>query len=107
MIMPEPWNVFSMETLGDYHDLYLMTDILLLADVFESFRSLCMDFYKIDPCHVYTAPGLAWQACLKMSGVEMELLTDPTMHLFIEKGIRGGVSMISKRHSRANNPLVG
>lgn len=98
---------FNMRNLKDYHNLYVKTDTLLLADVFEKFRGLCLTNYKIDPCHVYTAPGLAWQACLKMTKVELELLTDPTMHLFIEKGIRGGVSMISNRYAEANNTLAG
>ncbi|KFM60901.1 hypothetical protein X975_19061, partial [Stegodyphus mimosarum] len=100
------WESFKLQNLGEYHDLYLKTDCLLLADVFENFRALCMDFYKLDPCHMFTAPGLAWQACLRMTQVKMELLTDPTMHLFLEKGIRGGVSMISKRYSRANNKYL-
>jgi len=102
-------NVFSsfdMENLGDYHDLYLASDVLLLADVFENFRSICMTYYQLDPAHFYTAPGLAWSACLKMTNVELELLTDPDMYLFVEEGLRGGISMISHRHSQANNPYV-
>ena len=77
--------------MGDYHDLYLMSDVLLLADVFENF---------------HTSPGPAWQACLKMTEVELELLTDPDMYLFIEEGLRGRISMISNRFSKANNPYV-
>ncbi|GBL87018.1 hypothetical protein AVEN_218726-1 [Araneus ventricosus] len=75
-----------------------------LTDVFENFRKVCLEFYKIDPCHLCTAPGLAWQACLRMTGVKQELLTDIDMHLFIEKGIRGGVAMMSHRFASANNP---
>nr|DAC81386.1 TPA_asm: PolB [Parasteatoda house spider adintovirus] len=97
---------FNMETLKDYHNLYVKTDTLLLADVFEKFRSLCLSHYEIDPAHVFTAPGLAWNACLKMTKVQLHLLTDPTMHLFIEKGVRGGVSMISNRYARANNKYM-
>ncbi|KAF8794328.1 hypothetical protein HNY73_002319 [Argiope bruennichi] len=67
------WNVFDMHTLGDFHNLYVISDILLLADVFESFRKICLQYYKIDPCHLCTAPGLAWEACLIMSGVKLEL----------------------------------
>ena len=100
------WEVFAMKSMGDYHDLYLKTDTLLLADVFEHFRDVCMASYDLDPCHYYTAPGLAWDACLKMTGIQLELLTDPDMHLFVERGIRGGISTISNRYSRANNPYL-
>ena len=98
------WQVFNIKSLGEYHDLYLLTDVLLLTDVFENFRIMCQRYYGLDPAHFYTSPGLAWQACLKMTGQRLELLTDLDMHLFIEKGLRGGISMISNRFSRANNP---
>ena len=91
------WNTFQMKTMQDYHDLYLITDTLLLADVFEEFRKMCLENYKLDPVHSYTAPGLSWQAALKMTNVELDLLTDKDQHLFIEEGIKGGVSMISHR----------
>ena len=90
-----------METLKDYHDFYLTSDVLLLADVFETFRDNCMDNYHLDP-----APGFSWQAALKMSKVELELLSDIDMHLFLEDGIRGGVSTITHRHATANNILA-
>ena len=90
----------------DYHDLYLLSDVLLLADVFENFRYACLNAYNVNPCYFYASPGLALQACLKMSGVEIELLTDPVVYLFIEEGLRGGISVISKRYSKANNPYI-
>jgi hypothetical protein len=97
------WESFDVENLGQYHDLYMVTDTLLLADVFENFRKLCLEYYDLDPAHFYTAPGLAWQACLKMTGVKLELLTDIDMYLFIEHGLRGGISTISNRYAKANN----
>ena len=100
------WNVFKMNTMGDYHDLYLKTDVLLLADVFEKFISTCLDYYGLDTCHYFSGPGLSWDAMLKMSGIKLELISDTDMHLFIEKGMRGGVSYIAKRHSRANNKYM-
>ena len=98
------WEAFNCKTLGDYHDLYLKTDITLLADVFQTFRKTCMGAYRLDPLHYYTAPGLSWDALLKYTKVDLELLTDMDMHLFIEKGMRGGISMVSKRYAKANNP---
>ena len=95
-----------MSTLADYHNLYLLTDVLLLADIFEQFRSTCTAHYGLDPVHYYTAPGLSWEAMLKMTEVELEMVTDPDMHLFVESGIRGGVSMISGRHAVANSSYV-
>ncbi|KMQ83424.1 hypothetical protein RF55_20086 [Lasius niger] len=97
------WKQLKCKTLGDYQNIYVTTDVVLLADIFQNFRRLSIEFYNIDPAHCYTAPGLAWQAALKMSEVELELLTDPDMYLFVEKGIRGGISVISQRYSQANN----
>ncbi|XP_077985917.1 uncharacterized protein LOC144440419 [Glandiceps talaboti] len=100
------WKHFDMQTMGDYHDLYLKTDVLLLTDVFENFRKTCNVYYNLDPCHYFSAPGLSWDACLKMSKINLELLTDIDMHLFIEKGLRGGISYISTGLAKANNPYM-
>ena len=100
------WATFGCQNLGDYHDLYVTTDVLLLADVFKSFRKVCQEKYGLAPVHYYSAPGLSWDALLKKTGVELELLTDLDMHLFIERGMRGGISMVSKRYAKANNPRV-
>ena len=81
--------------------------MLLLADFFEKFRKMCMDFYGLEPCHYFSAPGLAWDACLKLSGVKLELLDNEQMFSFIERGIRGGISQISLRQAKANNPEMG
>ena len=100
------WNNFGCKTLGDYHNLYLKTDVLLLADVFENFRKICLKHYKLDPAHYYTSPGLAWDACLKETGQKLELLHDYDMLMVIEKGIRGGITHISKRYAEANNKYM-
>ena len=70
------WDSMDEKTLGCYHDVYLKTDVLLLADVFENFRDVCLQHYKLDPAHFYSAPGLAWQAALKYTQIKLELLTD-------------------------------
>ena len=100
------WNSFNMETMKDYHKLYNETDVLLLADVFENFRDLCLKIYGLDPVYYFTAPGLAWDACLKMTNINLELLSDLDMLLMFEKGIRGGISMISNRYGEANNKYM-
>ena len=85
------FKTFKLNNLGDYHDLYVQSDTLLLADVFENFRKACIEMYELDPAHFISLPGLAWQACLKKTGVELELLTDYDMLLMIVEGIRGGI----------------
>ena len=97
------WNIFHLKTMGDYHNLYLQSDILLLADVFENFRKTCLQYYKLDPCHYFTSPGLSWDAMLKMTDIKLELMTDIDIFQFIEKGLRGGISYIANRYGKANN----
>ena len=82
----------------------IMMDVLLLADFFEKFRRTCVDFHSLDLLHYYITPGLAWDAALRMSRVELELITDENIYNLIENSIRGGISMISTRYARANNP---
>ena len=101
------WKEFGCKTIRDYHDLYNVSDVLLLADIFENFRDVCMDNYKLDPAWYFTSPGLAWDAALKLTGVELELLSDYDMLLMIKSGIRGGISTISNRYGVANNRFMG
>ena len=89
--------------MGDLHDLYVQTDTLLFADVLEKFREKCIEICGLDPSYFYSAPGLAWRACLKKRGVKLELLTDIDMLLMIEKGIRGGMCQSTHRYSKVNN----
>ena len=100
------WKECKLKNMGDFHDLYLKTDVLLLADVMENFRKLCEKHYELDPAHFFTVHGMAWDAMLKMTGIKLELLEDVDMLLMIEKGIRGGISNAFKRYAKANNKFM-
>ena len=100
------WKHFDIKDMGECHDLYLKVDVILLADIFENFRDACIKNYKLDPAWYYTSPGLSWDALLKKTEIELDLISDINMILFIEAGIRGGVSMISNRHGKANNKYM-
>ena len=93
--------------MGEYHDLYLRTHVILLANVFESFRRVCLENYWLNPSHFYTTPGLAWKACLKKTGTRLEQLLDPDMLLMFERGIRDGITQSVHRWAAANNPYMG
>ncbi len=100
------WETFGCKSMKDYHDLYLKTDVLLLADVMTEFRKTCKKAYGLEALHYYTSPGLAWDAMLKFTSIELDLISDQDMYLMIEKGIRGGVSTITKRYSLANHKYL-
>ena len=97
---------FKLENLGDYHDLYVQSDTLLLADVFENFRDMCIKVYELHPAHFLSLPGLAWQVCLKKTNIELELLTDYDMLLMVEEGIRDGIWHLIHRYAKANNKYM-
>ena len=101
------WKEFGCKTMRDYHNLYNKCDVLQLADVFENFRDVCMKNHKLDPAWYYTAPGLSWDAMLKMTRVELETLSNYDMVLMIKNGIRGGVSTITTRYGKSNNKYMG
>ena len=99
------WDKSDTKDMGDYHNHYLKKDVLLLA-VFEKFIDTCLKFYGLDPCHYFSSPGLSWDAMLKMTGVKLEKISDIDKYLFIEKGLRGGISYIAKRYAKANNKYM-
>ena len=101
------WEEFGIQNLGGYHDLYLRTDVVLLANVFEAFRDTCLKHYRLDPARFYTSPRLTWRACLKCTGIRLEPLTDPDMLLMFERGIRGGITQVVRKYASANNKYMG
>ena len=106
MVCERTWNKFNMKNMDDHHDHYFKKDVLLLADVFEKFIDTCLKYYELDPCHYFSAPGLYWDAMLKMTGAKLEKISDIGMYLFIKKGVRGGISYIAKRYAKANNKYM-
>ena len=101
------WKEFRIHSLGEYHNLYLRTDVILLVNVFEAFRDTCLEHYSLNPAHFYTSPGLAWKACLKKTGIRLELLTDPDMLVMLEHRIRGGITQAVHRYAQANKKYMG
>ena len=97
---------FEIKNIGDYHDHYFKKDILLLADVFEKFVSVCLKYYGLDPCHYFISPGLSWNAMLKMTNRELEEISDIDKYSFIEKGLRKRISYIGTRYAKANNKYI-
>ena len=100
------FDKFCIKYLGGYYDLHVQSDTFLLADTFENFREMCIRVYGLDPTCFLSAPGLAWQACLKKTRVKLELLKDMDMLLMIEEGIRGGICHSVHRHARSNNKYM-
>ena len=100
------WETFKIQTFKEYMELYVKTDVLLLACVFENFREVAMRHYKMDAAQFYGVPGFSWSAMLKYTGVTLDLITDIDMHIFLERSMRGGISTITKKYAKANNPLL-
>ena len=100
------WKAFRIGNMGEYHNLYLLSDVLLLTDIFENFRKTCLQYYNLDPCHYFTSPGLSWDAMLKMTDIKLELMTDINMYQFADKGMCGGISYIANRYGKANNKYM-
>ena len=98
--------MFKVNAMGDYHDLYLKTDVLLLADVFEKFIGTCLEYYRLDPCHCFSSPRLNWDAMPKVTKVEFELIEDIGKHLFVQKEMKGGIFYIARRCSKENNKYM-
>lgn len=100
------WHNFECQTFRDYLHVYLLCDVLHLSDVFESFRDNCVNDFCLDPAHYLSSPHFTYDAFLRYSNAKLDLLTDINQYFFLEKGIRGGLSMVAKRYSKANNPSI-
>ena len=100
------WNKFEMKSMKDYHDLHLKCDVLLLADVFKKIRNNSLKNYGLCPSHYLSAAGLSCDLKLKITKIELELITDPDMIIFSEKGTRGEISYISNRYRKAKNKYI-
>ena len=105
-MLKKVWEIFNIKTLGEYHDLYVQADVAQLSDVFESFRSVCLKEYQLDPAYFVSTPSLALEAMLKITKVQIKLFTDINMVLMIEKGIRGGLTQVIRKHGIANNKAM-
>ena len=103
----EIWEHFGIRTLGQYHDLYLRTDVLLLTDIFKNFRDLCLEYYKLDPAHYFTLPNFAWDAMLLKTNIIIKPIRDQEMYEMIERGLRGGMCQVSRKEAKANNKHMG
>ena len=101
------WKHFDIKNMGEYHDLYLKTDVLLLTDVFENFRDMCLSYYGLDPVYSYTLPNFAFDAMLKLTGIEIDLVYDQEMYEIIEAGLRGGMTQTTCKKVEANNKYMG
>ena len=103
----QTWKRFGIKSMGEYHDLYLKTDVLLLTDVFENFRDMCLSYYGLDPVYYYTLPNFAFDAMLKLTGIEIDLVYDQEMYEMIEAGLRGGMTQTTCKKVEANNKYMG
>ena len=95
------YKMYGIYKFEDFHNRYFKENVLLLVDSFEKFISTCLKYYNLDPCHYFSTPGLSWNAMLKMTKIELEKISNPNKYIFIEKGMRGGISYINKRYSKA------
>ena len=101
------WKGFGIKNLGEYHNLYLKTDVILLSNILKAFKNTNLNHYKLDPAHFHTLLGLAWQACLKKTKIRLELLTNPDMLIMFERSIKGGITQAVHQYASANNNYMG